>query len=218
MYVTHIDDRPLINPVRQEVFGDAPGLDARRGAAPRGRRRQGRDRVRRARAGTHLVTTCDLPRNPRSPRAFVPCDNLSLGVGCATWTTSGTRSSRESSPRDGPLVGQDACRQGSHRHGRDSHHVRIRALREPRPGAERRGRAAPRRRGRGRRRQDAICPSSPGASSARASGTGRVGTRAPRSHDRRLFLGLGGGARGGLVRARARHRHGLLDPPAVRGL
>jgi enamine deaminase RidA (YjgF/YER057c/UK114 family) len=49
VFLTDIDDRPRIS------------LHARRGPAPRGPRREGRDRVRRRGAARDLVTTCNLP-------------------------------------------------------------------------------------------------------------------------------------------------------------
>ena len=58
VFLTDVDDRPLINPVRQEVFGaGAARVHARRGLAARRPRREGRDRVRRPR------TVSDDPYN-----------------------------------------------------------------------------------------------------------------------------------------------------------
>ena len=145
--------------------------------------------------------------------------------------SSASRSSRERRPVQrvhhpcrsrpdgrGPARGTNARGQGSLRHGRSPHDVRLRAVRGARPRAQRDGRPASPRRGRGPRRQDA----SAGVRLGRARAE-RVVRHVPqpdasREDDRRVVVRLGRRARGGAVRARARHGHGLLDPAAVRGV
>ena len=113
---------------------------------------------------------------------------------------------------------EDARGQGSLRHRRHPHHVWLRALRGPRPRAKRDGRAATARRRRGHRRQDAPARVRLGRPRAERVVRHVPQPDASREDDRRLVVGLGGGARRRSLRARSRLGHRLLDPPAVGSL
>ena len=67
VFLTDIDDRPLVNPVRQEVFGDAARLDPRRGLGARDPRRADRGRGRGAcRHPVACRATAGTPGSPGS--------------------------------------------------------------------------------------------------------------------------------------------------------
>ena len=97
-----------------------------------------------------------------------PADRWNAGI---TWLDEPLRRAA-----NGPLAGTHAARQGSHRHGRHPDDVRVSDLRGARPG--RVTRSVVQRRSTRVRRSSArgTFPSSPGACSARTSGTARCTT------------------------------------------
>ena len=111
-----------------------------------------------------------------------------------------------------------AARQGHLRHGGRAHDLRLGDLPRQRPAALGHERAPPGRRRRDHARQGQPARVRLGRDVAQPRLRRRRQQRAPRSHPGRLLGRQCERARGGPVRARARNRHGRLDPAAGRGL
>ena len=191
VFLTDIDDRPLINPVRQEVFGSTrPAstlVEVPRLAVPG---REGRDRVRR----TGAVSDDTHQRVHHPGRA---------------WPGRRRARSRDGRSRSGISSTPPAYARRT-APGLYAEHV-PRAQRDGRPAARStRARSSSARR---------TCPEF-AWSVPRAERVVRHVPQpdASREDDRWVVVRLGCRPRRGTLRARARDGHGLFDPPAVRRL